>query len=109
MWGEHGASQRDRGEEVHLEQRPQLVVGRLLDRPHLRAAGVVHEDVDPAEVLDRVIDRADPLVRVGDVQTHRVHPVIGGEIAQLARIPRGRDDAIAAVQSGLGQSAAEAA
>jgi hypothetical protein len=93
---EHGAGERHRGEKVQLEQRPQLVFGRLLDRTYLRPAGVVDQDVDPTEFLDRLIDGAETLLWVGDVKRNRVHTVVCGEVAQLARIPGGRDDTIAA-------------
>jgi hypothetical protein len=56
---------------VELEQRSQLVVGRFLDGADLGAAGVVHQHVDPAELLDRRVDRPPALTRVEHVQRDR--------------------------------------
>ena len=63
---------------MKLEQRPQLVIGRLLDSPYLRSAGDVHKDIDPTEPIDRLIDSTEALRWIGHVKPNRVHAVNRG-------------------------------
>ncbi len=55
---EHGARDREQTEHVGLVDAPHLVARRLLDRADDAVAGVVHQDVDPAEPCDGRLDRA---------------------------------------------------
>ena len=70
---------------MQLEQEAQLVVGGLLDRADLGAAGVVDEHVDAPEALDRSCDRRLAVVRVGDVEPRHQRAVVAGEVVEAVR------------------------
>jgi hypothetical protein len=77
---------------VDVEQRPQLLVGRLLDRADLGAAGVVDEDVDAPEAPPRLGDGRLALGGVGDVEAHGVQALAAVQLAERVRTAsRGRD------------------
>jgi hypothetical protein len=107
--GEDGTRQRGGREEVELEQEPELLVGGLLDRSHLRATGVVDEHVDAPEVLHRLLHRGSALPRVGDVERHDVDTLVLGEVGERLDPARGRDHPLAARQHGVGDRTTEAA
>src|SRR5512132_2510497 len=52
------AEDPERRARVHVEHGVPLVVGHLLDHAVPRVAGVVHDDVEPAEALDRRANEA---------------------------------------------------
>ena len=74
MWQDQ-ARQGRRREEVQLEQRPELAVGRFLHGADLSAAGIVDEHVNAAKSLERLGDGRLALVRDRDVERQRVHAV----------------------------------
>jgi hypothetical protein len=87
---------------VHLHEVAQLPVGGLLDRAHLATAGVVDEDVDPAEPQDGVGDG--DAGGVGDVQggRDRAARVGGDQVVEGLRPAGGGDDGVACGQRRLG-------
>jgi hypothetical protein len=56
MW-KHGTGEGGGTEEVHLEERPQLGVGRLLEGSDVGATGAVDQHVDPAMLMEHVSHR----------------------------------------------------
>ena len=67
---------RSRPEDVRLEHRPVVVVRALRDRAAAeRETGVVHQDVDAAELLDARGDERLAALVVGDVERRRDVPV----------------------------------
>jgi hypothetical protein len=50
---QHGLADPQRTEEVDLELGSRLRLGELLEHAHGHGAGIVDDDVEPAEVLDR--------------------------------------------------------
>jgi hypothetical protein len=64
---QYGASQRCRGEEVQFEQRPQLIVGCLLNGSDLSTARVVHEHVNTTKAHECLLDCALSLARISHV------------------------------------------
>jgi hypothetical protein len=92
---------------VQVEQRPQLVLGRLLHRPDLGPAGVVDEHVDAAEAVERGADRGVDLVWAGDVERDGEQAVGGVEVERLGA-PGGGDDVVAAGERGRRDVAPEA-
>ena len=80
--GQHRPRANDRSAEVDIDRRPPVVHVVLAERPErTEGAGVVHEDVDGAEIPKNPMDRARHLIRIGDA---------GGERGRLA--PGSRDD-----------------
>jgi hypothetical protein len=66
--GQDGAGDLEQAEDVGLELALDLLRGRLLDRGQQAVAGVVHEDVDAAEAVDRCLGGGDGLCLVVDVE-----------------------------------------
>ena len=54
--GERGLGDPDGAEEVRLELGAELGLAELLDHPEVAVAGVVDDDVEPAEVVVRPAD-----------------------------------------------------
>jgi len=99
-----------RAEEVGVEQRAQLGVGRLLQRADHAVAGVVDQHVDAPEARDRRIDGRLGGARDVDVERHRQH-ALGrprDEVGQRVDAPRRGHDVVAARDRVLGEGAAEA-
>jgi hypothetical protein len=68
--------------------------GKLLDEPELPVTGVVHDDVEPAEVIVGPFDRSEVAVTIVDVQPNRQQrvAVFLGQVVQRCRIAcRGGD------------------
>jgi hypothetical protein len=72
---------------VQVEEKAQLVVGGLLDRPDLGAAGVVDQHVDAPEALERGGHRGLALGGIGDVQRPDEGPLVAGEVLQAVDAP----------------------
>ena len=71
----------ERADLVDLDDLPVCIGRRVYDRTrHRRDAGVAHEDVEPAEPVDRGRDRGGPVVLAGHVEV-AVHT----GVAELAR------------------------
>jgi hypothetical protein len=92
---------------VQVEQAPQLLIGGLLDGAHLRAAGVVDQDVDPSEALNGGGDRRLALAGVGHVQGEESDVAASLEVAQRVCVSRRGRDTVAALQRGVHQLAPE--
>jgi hypothetical protein len=109
MWGSTARTSAA-GEEMHVHDRTQLLVGGLLDRADLAAAGVVDEHIDAAEVANGLLDDLGVVPRVGDVQGHRAHARAAGgdERAQRPEPPCSRDHRVARCQGGAGDRQAQA-
>src|SRR5262249_18827973 len=90
-------------------QRSQLVVGRLFDRPDLRAPGIVYEHIDPAEAGDGLFDGGGALIGVRDVKRRHVYPFDLREVGELFGASRRRHHAVASAERRLGDAATEAA
>jgi hypothetical protein len=102
------ARERCRPEEVEVEERAQLLVGRLLDGD-LRAAGVVHEHVDATEAVERDCHGGLAVRWVGHVEANRVDALGFAELGKPVGAPRRRHDGVAALQCRFRDGAAEAA
>lgn len=95
---QYGALNGERSEHVGLVHRADRGVVGFLDGGEQSGAGVVDQDVDPAEPLDRcVYGRLDAL-RVGHVQRRGEQRVagVGKLLADGFGLPRGGDHLVAA-------------
>ena len=82
----------------------------LLDRAEEPVAGVVDDDVEPAELLVGLLDRGEVGVVILDVERHRQHAVavLLGQRRERRGVARRRRDLVAALERRLGPDAAEA-
>ena len=69
---EHLAGAADQREELDVEVGDPVLVGERLEGAGVRAAGVVDEEVDPAERLGGARDEVPDLLGIGDVGRLRV-------------------------------------
>jgi hypothetical protein len=74
---EHGTGQRGWAEQVHLEERSQLGVGRLLERSDMRAPCVVDQHVNPTVPL-KYVSAARYRLGQGSERPDRPAPKAGG-------------------------------
>jgi hypothetical protein len=65
---QRGPGDVDRAVEDGLHLGAEVVHGDLFDRDDVGVAGVVDHDIEPAECLDRGLDRLPGLFLVGDVE-----------------------------------------
>ena len=109
--GQHGAGHLRGSEEIDLHLLAQLVGQEFLGRAERAASGDVGEHVDAAEARERGLNRLQARIRVGHVEADRERrlTVFSGERVERVRPPSRNDGAVAALQHGLGQRAAEAA
>jgi hypothetical protein len=95
----------DHAPEVSLDLGAEVVLREVLDGVDVGIAGVVDENVQPAEGVGRCLDRLGGLPAVGHVKSNR--PGAPGvpldEILELVRIAGCGDDILAGGQSRLGQ------
>ena len=112
--GQHGAQAAERAGERHVEHLGPLLVGHVGDQAVAAEAGVVHPDVDVAEVLERGGEQRLHVVLVGDVAAQRdragaelLAERVGG-LAEPALVGVGDDDAGALEQAATGERAADA-
>ena len=112
------AQQRDRrlgdvvdAPEVRLELGAEIGVVRRLDGRHVGVAGVVDDHVDPAEAVAGGGQRLPCLGGIGHVEAEREEAVAVAldELVELLRPGRRRGDAVAGLEGGVGEGAAEAA
>jgi hypothetical protein len=68
---QHGPLHGQGAEHIDLIDGSDRGVGSLLDGAEQAAAGVVHQHVDPAERVDRRLDRLGRLVGIGDIEVDR--------------------------------------
>ena len=96
--------------QVHLHDGAK-VVERLVDRGDRNAeAGVVHDDVDSPEAIDRGGQDALYLPTVGHVRGDRHHPrALLGELFEIRGAARGGHDVRAALMEHLREASAESA
>jgi len=71
MW-KHGTGESRRAEEMHLEERAQVGVGRLLERSDVGPPGVVDQHVDPAMLMEHIVHRRFDTGSVGHIKAHGV-------------------------------------
>ncbi len=108
---QRGLDHPHRAEQVGFELVAQFPLGQLLDRADLGVAGVVHDDVEPAEVLFGLLHGREDGGPVGHVQFQREDGVaVGvGQFLEGGGAPGGGGDLVTARQGGLDEVAAEAA
>jgi hypothetical protein len=96
--------------KVRLQLRADLVLRQLLDHAEVAVAGVVDDDVEPAEAGRRGLDGGEAGRAVGDVQGEREHGVAVtlGEVVERGQIAGSRGDSVASLQCGLRPFPAEA-
>src|SRR3954469_7357602 len=109
--GHGGPGEVDDAPEVGLDLGAEVVLREVLDGVDVRIAGVVDENVQPAEGVGRCLDRRGCLRAVGHVKSNG--PGAAGvaldEIPKLVRISGCRDDILAGGQRRLGQGTPKAA
>jgi hypothetical protein len=95
-----GASQRREAKHIGLEHRPNVGVVALLDRREIAVAGVVDEDVDPAEPGHGRLDRGVDLILSVHVERKReaILRLAGDNVLDFGLVTRGGDNAIAALE-----------
>ena len=98
-------------EQIGLDLLAGLRLAEFLDHAELAVAGVVHHDVEPAEVLVCPGDGCEDGAAIGDVQADREHRVAVGshEGVQAAGAAGGGDHVVTALQGGKCPLPAEAA
>ena len=117
MRGAQGSPRRpervlaDRLPEVRFDLGAEVVLREILDGVDVGIAGVVDENVQPAEGVDCCLDRRDCLRAVGHVEAHCPSAVriALDEVLKLVRISGCGDDVLAGGQRRLGQGTADAA
>src|SRR6476660_2010620 len=65
--GQDGAGDTDCAVQVYIQESFPLVVGELLEGPGIFDAGVIYQDVDTAEVGQRLLDGRGNFVSLGNV------------------------------------------
>src|SRR5262245_7541759 len=86
--GQHGLGHPCQAEEIDLQHPVELLLLALLDRSEVADAGVVHQDVDTAEVLLSAAHSLGDLDGVGDVQPQRERAIFvpGDEVFDLLKV-----------------------
>ena len=97
---QRGLGDPQRAEDVRLDLVARLLLGQLLDEAELPVAGVVDDDVEPAEVVVRLLDRGEVGVAVGHVELDRQQrvAVLLDEVVERRGVARGGGDLVAALQ-----------
>ncbi len=87
-------------EQVGLQLVAELLLADLLDHPELAVAGVVDDDVEPAEVLVRPGDRVERRGPVGDVELQGEDgvAVLLDEVPEAADVAGGGGHPVAALE-----------
>jgi hypothetical protein len=77
-----------------------LGLGEFLDEAEVPVAGVIDDDVKPAEVVVGLLDRGEVRVAVGDVQLNRQQrvAVFLGQVGQGCGVACGGGDLVATLQ-----------
>src|SRR5262249_41780060 len=107
---QRGAGDVDDPEQVGLDLGAEVRGVHLLERRAVGVPGVVHDNVDAAELGDSVFERGDGRGGDGHVEPEDAGAVVVtlDERAQLLWLPRGGDDAVAVGQHGAYQLRSEA-
>jgi hypothetical protein len=101
MTREHGAGDVHRPEQVGFELRPEVFGGDLLEEPGVEVPGVVDEDVDAAEPVERRPHASIRVRRIGDVELDGEEIVVPADCGgDLARIAPGGDDVVTGGERG---------
>ena len=86
---ERGVGDVEQALEVERDHPVPLLDRRVDDRAEQHHAGVVDDDVEPAELGDGALDGGDRLVAVGDVGLDREPAELAGERVEPVLAPRG--------------------
>ena len=107
---QRGLSDPQRSEYVRLDLVAGVLLGELLDEAELAVAGVVDDDVQPSEMVVRLLDRGEVRRAVGDIQLDRQDRVAVGvhQIGQRRGIARRGRDLVAPLQCSDGPFPSEA-
>ncbi len=97
---QRGLRHPQRAEHVGLDLVARLGLGQLLDEAEVAVAGVVDDDVEPAEVVVGLLDGGEVGVAIGHVELDRQQrvAVLLGEVVQRRGVARGGRDLVAAFQ-----------
>jgi len=109
---EDGLRDEEGAEQVGLELVAQLGLSDLLHHAEESVASVVDHDVEATELLVGGSDRFAHGVLVGDVEAQSencVLAVLRHEVVQRGHVARGRGDAVAPLEGGPGELAAQPA
>ena len=92
----------ERTEEVRLELAADVGLAHLLDEAEVAVAGVVDDDVEPAEAIVRLLHGGEVRVAVGDVEGDRQDRVAVGldEVVEGGGVAGGRGDVVASLECG---------
>ena len=74
---------KERAGQIDVDHAPPRLVAHVDDGGALEDAGVIDQDVEPAEALDDLLEQSDDLPFVADVGGRDQH--VGAEAAQLVR------------------------
>ena len=99
-----GLGDVDDAEEVRVDLGAEVLGGDVLDRGEVGVAGVVDDDVEAAERLDRRPHGGLGGGRVGDVEGHLAEPVAVrvDEVVEQLGVSRGGDERMAGFEDRLG-------
>ncbi len=97
---QRGLGHPQRAEHVGLDLVARLLLGQLLDEAEVAVAGVVDDDVEPPEVIVRLLDRGEVGVAVGHVELDRQQrvAVLRGQIVERRGVAGGGRDLVAALE-----------
>ena len=106
-----GSKHSDHAEVVRTEQAANLLIARFLRGRKQARAGIVDKDVEPAKMLECLIDRLVRLRGVGNVEGERQHRATKAfcQVVNICQFAGGHRYAVAAFKSSLGPDAAEPA
>jgi hypothetical protein len=114
MWGDGGLRESERGRHVEVERARELLLRRLHEALRHRAADVVDDDVDAAELVHRL--RGEGLevrghggIALDDERATAELADLGGDRFELVAAARREGDVGAAFGEGEGGRAADAA
>ena len=98
-------------EEVRLDLRARLGLREFLDHAEEPVAGVVDDDVEPAELRVRLRHGLERRRAIGDVERDRQDAVavLGGQLAERVDVARRRGDAVTSLEGGGSPDSSEAA
>ena len=91
--------------------RPEVLDRDILDRREVGVSGVVDDDVEPSEFVQRGPYSRFGRVRVGDVECHDPDAIAVGrdQVVEIGGLARTSDELIAVLEDGAGDLPAEAA
>src|SRR5260221_12525194 len=97
--------------EIAVDLGPEIIRGHLLESSEEAVPRIIDKHVKAPKSIHPCSDCRHRLLRVRDIERNRPQPLPMArlEVVERFRPPRGRDDAIALLQRGLGKSTAQAA